>query len=158
MDAAAYLKAQGWQGDGHSLDRTGRGIKKPLLVSKKVDVLGLGIKKHTATSDQWWLRAFDTSLRDLGTGKKSALAQIRETGVNRGGLYGFFVKGEGLEGSIAAAVSADDEASKLSKEEIKRKRDEEKEQKKAARAERAAIRKAAEEAKERAKQERREAK
>ena len=40
MDASSYLKRHGWRGDGHSLDHTGRGIRKPLLVSKKVDVLG----------------------------------------------------------------------------------------------------------------------
>ncbi|KAF1812301.1 hypothetical protein P152DRAFT_514451 [Eremomyces bilateralis CBS 781.70] len=99
MDAEAYLKSHGWQGAGHSLDRTGRGIKKPLLISQKDNVLGLG-KPKSLTSDQWWLRAFNDSLNDIGTGKQSALSQIREGGVRRGGLYGFFVKGESLHGTI----------------------------------------------------------
>ena len=70
MNAEAYLRKQGWQGSGHSLDHTGRGIKKPLLITHKNDQLGLGKKKasHT-TDDQWWLRAYDQSLQTIGTGK-----------------------------------------------------------------------------------------
>jgi nucleolar protein TMA23 len=71
MNAEQYLRNQGWQGSGHSLDSTGRGIKKPLLISHKTDQLGLGKKKaaHT-TDDQWWMRAFDASLQSIGTGKE----------------------------------------------------------------------------------------
>lgn len=69
MDSSAYLKSHGWRGAGHSLDQTGRGLKKPLLVSHKVDVLGVGKQKHLA-SDQWWMRAFDESLKQIGTGQK----------------------------------------------------------------------------------------
>jgi nucleolar protein TMA23 len=71
MNAEQYLRKQGWQGSGHSLDSTGRGIKKPLLISHKTDQLGLGKKKaaHT-TDDQWWMRAFDASLQSIGTGKE----------------------------------------------------------------------------------------
>ncbi len=100
MDASAYLRKQGWRGEGHSLDHTDRGIKRPLLVSKKVDVLGVGLNKHTSVSDQWWLRAFDEGLRNLGTGQESALAQVQKHGVHRGGLYANFVKGQRIEGSI----------------------------------------------------------
>ena len=71
MDAEALLRKQGWQGSGHSLDKTGRGIKKPLLIAHKQDTLGLGKRKaaHT-TDDQWWMRAFDDSLKSIGTGEK----------------------------------------------------------------------------------------
>lgn len=100
MDASSYLLKQGWRGEGHSLDHTNRGIKKPLLVSKKVDVLGVGLNKHASVSDQWWLRAFDQGLKSLGTGQESALAQVQKHGVHRGGLYAGFVRGERLEGSI----------------------------------------------------------
>lgn len=70
MNAEAYLRKQGWQGSGHSLDTSGRGIKKPLLIAHKNDQLGLGKKKaaHT-TDDQWWMRAFDQSLQAIGTGQ-----------------------------------------------------------------------------------------
>lgn len=96
MDAQAYLQKHGWRGHGHSLDQSGRGIKKPLLVSRKVDVLGVGLNKHAAVSDQWWLRAFDNGLKNFGTGQESMLATVQKHGVNRGGLYGRFVKGEGV--------------------------------------------------------------
>ena len=104
MNASQYLKNHGWQGSGHSLDGNGRGLKKPLLVSKKVDVLGVGLNKHAAVSDQWWLRAYDQGLKTLGTGAESALAQAQKHGVNRGGLYGRFVKGEGMPGSIGESI------------------------------------------------------
>lgn len=104
MDASGYLKKHGWQGSGHSLDGNGRGLKKPLLVSKKVDVLGVGLNKHAAISDQWWLRAYDQGLQTLGTGKESALAQAQKHGVNRGGLYGRFVKGEGVPGTLGQTL------------------------------------------------------
>lgn len=100
MDAASYLKRHGWRGDGHGISRTGQGIKKPLLVSKKVDVLGIGVNKHAAVSDQWWMRAFDQGLKDLGSGKQSVLGTVREKGVVHGGLYGRFVKGEGVAGTF----------------------------------------------------------
>ncbi|KXT05191.1 hypothetical protein AC578_8434 [Pseudocercospora eumusae] len=105
MDAASYLKKHGWKGDGHSLDPSSRGIKKPLLVSKKVDVLGVGLNKHAAVSDQWWMRAFDQGLKDLGTGKTNALTNVREHGMFAGGLYGRFVKGEGVAGTFAEDAS-----------------------------------------------------
>ncbi|TKA75063.1 hypothetical protein B0A49_05758 [Cryomyces minteri] len=100
MDASAYLQRHGWRGSGHSLDRTGNGLKKPLLISKKVDVLGVGIKKHDV-SDQWWMRAFDNSLKELGSGQKSTLQQVREGGVKKGGLYGFFIMGQGVPGTLS---------------------------------------------------------
>lgn len=71
-----------------------------MLVSKKVDVLGVGLNKHSTVSDQWWMRAFDLSLKSFGTGQESVLSSVQKHGVNRGGLYGRFVKGEKLEGSI----------------------------------------------------------
>ncbi|KAK3723260.1 hypothetical protein LTR37_001983 [Vermiconidia calcicola] len=104
MDASAYLRKQGWRGDGHPLDHSNRGISKPLLVSKKVDVLGVGLNKHKAVSDQWWLRAFDEGLKSLGTGQETALAQVQKHGVNRGGLYANFIKGEKIPGSIGQSV------------------------------------------------------
>jgi hypothetical protein len=71
MNAEAYLRKQGWQGSGHSLDGEGRGIKKPLLIAHKQDQLGLGKKKAAyTTDDQWWMRAFDDSLKNIGSGKE----------------------------------------------------------------------------------------
>lgn len=70
MDAEGYLKSHGWRGLGYSLDQKDRGLKKPLLVSKKIDVLGVGKQRHQAQADQWWMRAFDESLKQIGTGQK----------------------------------------------------------------------------------------
>lgn len=71
MDADAYLRKQGWKGTGHSLDGQGRGIRKPLLIAHKQDQLGLGKKKAAhSVDDQWWMRAFDQSLQNIGTGKE----------------------------------------------------------------------------------------
>lgn len=116
MDTKAYLKRHGWLGTGHSLHPTGRGIKKPLLVSQKMDVLGLGKKKHDAHADQWWARSFDSSLKGIDVNKNEASgvklglkagwssldlikADSQELTAN-GGLYAGFVKGEGLGGTI----------------------------------------------------------
>lgn len=77
MNAEAYLRKQGWQGSGHSLDLTGRGIKKPLLIAHKQDQLGLGKKKAAyTTDDQWWMRAFDESLQNIGTGQEVRACRI----------------------------------------------------------------------------------
>ncbi|KAK4951634.1 hypothetical protein LTR66_013850 [Elasticomyces elasticus] len=102
MDTTAYLKKQGWKGLGHSLNPNdpNLGLKRPLLISKKVDVLGLGIKKLDVLADQWWMRAFDSSLKALGTGERSTLSSVRTQGVKKGGLYGFFVRGEGVPGTL----------------------------------------------------------
>ncbi|KAK4891315.1 hypothetical protein LTR27_010118 [Elasticomyces elasticus] len=106
MDASVYLRKQGWLGEGHSLDQTGKGIKRPLLVSKKIDVLGVGLNKHAAVSDQWWLRAYDQGLKDFGTGKQNLLGQVQKHGHNRGGLYGRFVKGEEVPGTIEPSLES----------------------------------------------------
>ncbi|EGP92646.1 uncharacterized protein MYCGRDRAFT_65191 [Zymoseptoria tritici IPO323] len=132
MDANAYLKRHGWRGDGHSLDTTNRGIRKPLLVSKKIDVLGVGLNKHAAVSDQWWMRAFDEGLKNLGTDKKSTLSTVREHGIHLGGLYGRFVKGETVEGTIGSGSTSEDDKVKAMGGEVlgqKRKRDDTMEEK-----------------------------
>jgi nucleolar protein TMA23 len=113
MDTARYLKSQGWLGAGHALS-AGKGLSKPLLVSQKLDVLGLGKKKHNH-ADQWWTRAFDSSLEglevqqgDIGAdGAREVTVTQTEVGglleslvAGKGALYSMFVKGEGLIGTI----------------------------------------------------------
>ena len=115
MDASAYLVRHGWLGLGHPLNSRGRGIKKPLLASKKSNVLGVGKKKNDAHADQWWARAFDASLKSLdvsGVSGAGAAAEVHVTeaeplsrmrsGTAYGGrLYDGFVKGQSLGGTIA---------------------------------------------------------
>ena len=116
MDTKAYLTSQGWLGNGHSLNSTARGLKKPLLVSRKSNTLGIGLKEHGALADQWWARAFDKSLKGLDVstneitgdtntvtaGAWGELDMVKTGGakwVGNGGLYAGFIKGEGLAGT-----------------------------------------------------------
>jgi nucleolar protein TMA23 len=81
MNAESYLRKQGWKGSGHSLDSTGRGIKKPLLIAHKQDQLGLGKKKAAwTTDDQWWMRAYDQSLQSIGTGTGEDVRHVMQYG------------------------------------------------------------------------------
>lgn len=118
MDTTAYLTSQGWLGTGHALHYSGRGITKPIVLLQKQNVLGLGKKKHDAHADQWWARAFDDTLKginatkdensgktegiQLGAGAQ-ALQMVGTHGarwVRQRGLYGNFVRGEGLGGTL----------------------------------------------------------
>lgn len=121
MDTSAYLHSQGWHGPGHALHHSGRGITKPIIIPQKTNVLGVGKKKHDAHADQWWARAFDDTLKginatkdgvtgrvesvDLGKGRGvEALRMVgkkaHERWVGGGGLYGCFVRGERLGGTL----------------------------------------------------------
>lgn len=122
MDASAYLSKQGWLGTGHSLHPNGRGIKKPLLVSQKSNVLGIGKKEHDVHADRWWARAFDSSLKSLdvcidkttrGNGNVTArqfgaLDMIKAGGAKwagKGGLYAGFVRGATLGGTLTPELA-----------------------------------------------------
>ena len=121
MDAAAYLTSQGWEGHGHALHHSGRGIIKPIAVAQKNNVLGVGKKKHDAHADQWWARAFDETLKGINATKDGATGTtdgLVVTGAAKqagskmrggvhsveNGLYSCFVKGEGLEGTLEEHV------------------------------------------------------
>ncbi len=113
MDAHAYLTSQGWRGSGHSLHATSDtiGLSRPLLVSQKQNVLGVGKKQHK-TSDMWWMNAFDKSLKGLDTSEEGVVVQTVTSGAldmvakgggkwaGKQGLYSCFVKGETLVGSV----------------------------------------------------------
>ena len=118
MNASAYLTNQGWRGDGHALHHSGRGITKPIHIPQKANVLGVGKKRHDAHADQWWARAFDDTLKGLNTPKNEATgktegiilgsgAQALQTvgicgpkWIGQGSLYGKFVRGESLSGTL----------------------------------------------------------
>ena len=120
MDTSAVLTKQGWQGDGHGLHHSGRGIIKPIRVTPKSNVLGVGRKKHDAHADQWWARAFDDTLKDLTTTKDESTGDVAAVSMGAGaqalqlagkggprwaaqrGLYSNFVRGESLEGTFVA--------------------------------------------------------
>ena len=117
MDTAAYLTSQGWAGHGHALHHSGRGIVKPIAVSQKNNVLGVGKKKHDVHADQWWARAFDETLKGInatkdgatgtteglvvtGAAKQAGSKMLGGSHSVQNGLYGCFVKGEGLGGTL----------------------------------------------------------
>lgn len=118
MDTNAYLTRQGWRGNGFALHPSGHGIKKALLVSKRTDRLGVGKKVHDAHAEQWWSRAFDETLRSLNVeqhnkkGVESKSVTVIQTSVcagkwnGNGGLYGNFVKGQGLKGTLGSDEQA----------------------------------------------------
>lgn len=158
MDAHALLTSQGWRGTGNSLHPTNNaiGLSRPLLVSKKVDNLGIGKKQHR-TSDMWWLNAFDSSLKGLDTSKEGQVTQtvtsggldmVQKAGAkwvgSKGGLYASFVRGEMLGGTIEEE-SESGKSSKSGKEgswEKKRKRGDGEETKEERRARKAVKREA----------------
>ncbi|MCJ1333967.1 hypothetical protein MMC10_010674 [Thelotrema lepadinum] len=120
MDSSAYLMHHGWRGKGNSLHPSGRGIKKPLSVSRKVDNSGVGKKKIDVQADQWWARAFDAGLEGLKLGNSESsvahststnkrlgdLALVKAGGQKWVGLFDGFVKGESLQGTLAPSAEA----------------------------------------------------
>ncbi|KAL9640326.1 MAG: hypothetical protein Q9164_000329 [Protoblastenia rupestris] len=126
MDTSAYLRSHGWLGPGHSLNpHSQRGdITKPIHIPPKLNVLGVGKKRHDAHAEQWWARAFDNVLEGINTsinGSKGRLEKMEMgngeqafkaagtsfgTGMGKGGLYRNFVRGEGLVGTLGAQKNA----------------------------------------------------
>lgn len=117
MDTAAYLSKHGWLGAGHSLHPNGHGIKKPIHITEKLDVLGVGKKKHDIHADQWWARMFDSTLKDVQIGENQSVAtpdtprkhidvlpHRQPNIIQTSSLYSSFVKGEGLVGTLEAQV------------------------------------------------------
>ena len=155
MDAHALLTSQGWRGSGHSLHPSSdtTGLRRPLLVSKKQNVLGVGKKQHR-TSDMWWQNAFDSSLKGLDTSKEGEVVQTVTNGgldmakkgggrfVGSEGRYACFVRGEGLLGTMKAEerTSEDSVIKKNHREQNDKRRNDETETKEERRARKAARR------------------
>jgi len=71
MDAYAHLRGLGWKGIGHSLGRSNSGLKRPLLITHKTNLHGIGLKQQKEKqADQWWLNTFDSTLKELGSENK----------------------------------------------------------------------------------------
>ncbi|KAL4917854.1 hypothetical protein BDW62DRAFT_201406 [Aspergillus aurantiobrunneus] len=112
VDAYAYLIRHGWSGPGNPLNpdgagaRGGLGLTKPLLVARRSGNSGVGNKTTKDPTNQWWLRGFEDALKGIGTGNATG-----ETGAGMKGnaltseLYRFFVKGEGVPGTIGGVKS-----------------------------------------------------
>lgn len=122
MNTAAYLERHGWLGSGHSLHPAGHGITKPVTVSRKSNVLGLGKKANDIYMDRWWARLSETTLDGLRIGIDKDIAHqetvpeedivtplkqsAQDSGrwARAGTLYGGFVKGEGLDGTLKKKI------------------------------------------------------
>ena len=117
MNTSAYLAYHGWKGEGHALQPSGRGLKKPLLTSQKQNVFGLGKTRGSALTNQWWLNSFNKSLKEFDLQDKKAITESLATqaeaksredateGVlnkyfDKAGFYARFVTGVGLKGTL----------------------------------------------------------
>ncbi len=114
LDSRPHLQQKGRRGlayDPIQNNNTGRGLVKPLLVSQKRNAFGIGKKTHEpAAGNEWWLKGFENALNNIGKNSVSeatsgrATPDIANSAAYRGkhnGLYGFFVKGQQMEGTIS---------------------------------------------------------
>lgn len=107
IDSKEYLKSYGWK-EGEALKNGG--LKKPILVKHKRDRKGLGTTPGNDDSEAWWERLFDGQLKslDVSTGNKAGDGivfkqnKVVASSVSKQNspLYQWFVKGEGLKGTI----------------------------------------------------------
>lgn len=105
MDSKGYLKNYGWE-EGEAFKKGG--LKKPILVKHKKDKKGLGCAPHQDDSEAWWERLFDGQLKGLdiksngGNGITFEQKEVVATGMSKESspLYRWFVRGEGLKGTI----------------------------------------------------------
>ncbi|ERF69079.1 hypothetical protein EPUS_01035 [Endocarpon pusillum Z07020] len=113
LDSRPSLQHKGRRGlayDPSQNNHTGRGLVKPLLVSQKNNSFGIGKKAYEpAAGNEWWLKGFENALSNIGKNSNSEATSgattpgTGNTSSYRGkhnGLYGFFVKGQQMEGTI----------------------------------------------------------
>jgi nucleolar protein TMA23 len=118
----------------------GNGLIRPLLVSKKEGNLGLGRRAHEPQKgNEWWLKGFEAALKKdgstagnssaAGSGTSTPRMKQEEAGeelqrrVNVqagrfGGLYGFFVRGETVGGTIGEEDGEAERRGKKRKSEV----------------------------------------
>ena len=126
MDTHAHLLSLGWAGPGHSLDskpynqkgvrglaydpakvgNNGNGLVKPLSISQRRGRFGIGKKAHEPQAgNEWWLKGFESALGNIGK-SESERGSGTPTSVSaayagkHGGLYGFFIKSQEMQGTI----------------------------------------------------------
>lgn len=106
MDSKEYLISYGWK-EGEAFKEGG--LKRPILVKHKRDKKGLGNAPGGNDGEAWWERLFDGHLKNLDVSTDSSNGSIKFTqneavasAVSRSSspLYRWFVKGEGLKGTI----------------------------------------------------------
>ncbi|CAI1654213.1 hypothetical protein SEUBUCD646_0M04050 [Saccharomyces eubayanus] len=106
MDSKEYLISYGWK-EGEAFKEGG--LKRPILVKHKRDKKGLGNAPGGNDGEAWWERLFDGHLKNLDVSTDSSNGGITFTqnevvasAVSKSSspLYRWFVKGEGLKGTI----------------------------------------------------------
>lgn len=113
LDSRPSLPHKGRRGlayDPSQNTHTGRGLVKPLLVSQKNNSFGIGKKAYEpAAGNEWWLKGFENALSNIGKNRNSEAtsgAATPDTGNTssyqgkHNGLYGYFVKGQQMEGTM----------------------------------------------------------
>ncbi|EEQ27545.1 conserved hypothetical protein [Microsporum canis CBS 113480] len=104
---------QGWSGPGNPLNPSrrpgihgGLGLTKPILVARKKNTYGVGKKTTHDHTNQWWLRGFEAALRGIGTdGNSTQTSEESIPTTPTSELYKFFVRGQGLAGTIKPSES-----------------------------------------------------
>ena len=105
MDSQKYLESYGWV-KGEPLQKGG--LRKPILVTHKFDVKGVGHQAKDTIA--WWETVFDGQLRSLDVNKTGGFASDEkkkedlenEERKKNSPLYQMFVKGEVLRGTVDA--------------------------------------------------------
>ena len=135
MNAQDYLLRQGWAGPGTPLNPTrqraggphgGLGLTKPILVARRKGNEGVGKKTTKDPTNQWWLRGFEDALKGVsgeGDGPNGGGQTGRTPNALTSELYRFFVRGEGLAGTVG--VQNQDKEKEKEKVKGKRKRNDE---------------------------------
>lgn len=107
---------------------TGNGLVKPLLVSQRTGRHGIGKKAHEPQAgNQWWMKGFQTALNNIGK-SESERTSAANSGTStpygytgkHGGLYGYFVAGQMMKGTLEewSAAQQDQRQSKKRKSDV----------------------------------------
>lgn len=118
-DGISTYKQKGHRGlaydparDPAKVGNTGTGLVKPLSISQRKARFGIGKKAHEpASGTDWWLKGFESALGNIGkseserssgvsTPVNNAATRFNNGGGKHGGLYGFFIKGQLMQGTI----------------------------------------------------------
>lgn len=99
----------------------GNGLVKPLLVSQRSGKLGIGKKAHEPQAgNQWWMTGFQSALDNIGKSESERTSAVNSgtttpTTNKHGGLYGYFIAGQMMKGTLEEWSAAQQEERKSKK-------------------------------------------
>ena len=112
LDSRPHKGRRGLAYDPKQAQNNGNGLIKPLLMSQKRNTFGIGKKAHEpAAGNEWWLKGFEAALSNVGKSESertsgTATPELGHPANGHSGkhigLYGFFVKGGEMEGTIGS--------------------------------------------------------